>query len=102
MGLDIHTIEVAPGSNPTAQPDRVAFAILPNVANVAGGSANTAVATAITGLQLPANYTVEVTPNQDATAFVTAKTQTGFTVNLAPRQTTSTLAAGTFDVTIFA
>ena len=102
MGLDIHTIDVAPGSNPTAQPDRVAFAILPNVPNLAGGSANTPVVTAITGLQLPANYTAQVTPSQDATAFVSGKTQTGFNVTLVPRQTTSTLAAGTFDLLIVA
>lgn len=102
MGLPIHTIDVVPGSSPTAQPDRVIFAILPGVANVAGSGAGAAVVTAVGGLQLPANYTVEVTPNQDAVPFVSGKTQSGFNVTLNPRLAANTLAAGTFDVTIFA
>ena len=102
MGLDIHTIDVVPGSNPTAQPDRVLFALLEGVATVAGGSAGAAVVTAIAGLQLPASYAVQVTPNQDATAFVSGKTNTGFNVTLNPRLAANTLAAGTVDIAIFA
>ena len=102
MGLDIHTIDVVPGSNPTAQPDRVLFALLEGVPTVAGGSAGAAVVTAIAGLQLPANYAVQVTPNQDATAFVSGKTNTGFNVTLNPRLAANTLAAGTVDIAIFA
>lgn len=102
MGLDIHTIEVAPGSNSTAQPDRVVLAILEGVATAAGGSAGASVTTAIAGLQLPANYTVQVTPNQDAVPYVTSKTNSGFNVVLNPRLAANTLAAGTVDITIFA
>ena len=56
------------------------------------------VTTAITGLTLPANsnYGVIVTPNQDAVAYVTSKTTTGFSVVLNPRLAANTLAAGTF------
>ena len=51
---------------------------------------------------LPSNgqYCVSVTPNQSATACVTGKTQSGFSVVLTPVPTTATLAAGTFDVLI--
>jgi hypothetical protein len=102
MGLPVHTVDVAQGSAPLAQPDRVIFAILPGVPNLVGSGAGAAVVTAIAGLQLPASYVVEVTPNQDAVAFVSAKTQAGFNVTLNPRLAANTLAVGTFDVVIFA
>ncbi len=56
----------------------------------------------ITGMTLPASYAVQVEPNSDATAWVTAKTQPGFIVNFSPRLAASTLAAGTADITILA
>lgn len=102
MGLDIHTIDVVPGSNPTAQPDRVLFALLEGVATAVGSGAGVAVVTPISGLQLPANYAVQVTPNQDAVPFVSGKTQSGFNVTLNPRLAANTLAAGTVDIAIFA
>lgn len=102
MGLPVHTVDVAPGSNPLAQPDRVLIALLEGVATAAGGSAGAAVVTAITGLQLPANYAVQVTPSQDAVAFVSSKTNAGFNVTLNPRLAANTLAAGTVDIAIFA
>lgn len=102
MGLDIHTIDVAPGSSPLAQPDRIAFANLPNQANGAGGSAGAAVTVAITGLQLPPTYSVQGCMSQAGDLSVSSKTQTGFTVTLTPPSSSVTLAAGTFDVTIFA
>ncbi|MCG5072269.1 hypothetical protein [Paraburkholderia tagetis] len=102
MNLPVHTLDVAPGSNPLAQPDRVLIALLEGVATAAGGSAGAAVVTAIAGLQLPASYAVQVTPNQDATAFVSGKTNTGFNVTLNPRLAANTLAAGTVDIAIFA
>ncbi|MBJ9663185.1 hypothetical protein EFP18_12150 [Burkholderia glumae] len=102
MGLPIHTVEVLPGSNPPAQPDRVAVALLTAVATAAGSGAGAAVTTAITGLALPATYSVQVTPNQDAVAYVTSKSQSGFSVVLNPRLAANTLAAGTVDITIFA
>jgi hypothetical protein len=102
MNLPVHTLDVAPGSNPLAQPDRVLIALLEGVATAAGGSAGAAVVTPIGNLQLPASYAVQVTPNQDATAFVSGKTNTGFNVTLNPRLAANTLAAGTVDIAIFA
>ncbi|WP_186095684.1 hypothetical protein [Burkholderia gladioli] len=102
MGLPIHTVEMLPGSNPTAQPDRVAVALLTALATVAGSGAGAAVTTTVTGLSLPPTYNVQVTPNQDAVAYVTSKTQTGFSVVLNPRLAANTLAAGTVDIAIFA
>jgi hypothetical protein len=102
MGQPVHTVDVAPGSNPLAQPDRVLIALLEGIVTAAGGSAGAAVVTPISGLQLPASYAVQVTPNQDATAFVSGKTNTGFNVTLNPRLAANTLAAGTVDIAIFA
>jgi len=102
MGLPVHTLDVAPGSSPTAQPDRVVLAILENVATAAGGGAGASVTTPISGLQLPANYVVQVTPNQDAVPYVTSKTSGGFNVVLNPRLAANTLVAGTVDITILA
>lgn len=48
------------------------------------------------------NYTVQVTPNQDATAYVTNKKPDRFDVVLTSRLAANTLAAGTFDVTVLA
>lgn len=102
MNLPVHTLDVAPGSNPLAQPDRVLIALLEGVATAAGGSAGASVTTAIAGLQLPATYAVQITPNQDAVPYVTSKTQSGFNVVLNPRLAANTLAAGTVDIAIFA
>ena len=50
---------------------------------------------------LPENgYCAVVTPNQSATAYVTGKTTSGFSVVLVPLPSTATLTAGTFDVLI--
>ena len=100
MSKPIHTIDVLPGTT-QAQQDRIFFANLVNIANVAGGSAGASVTTAVAVANLPANYTVTVTPNQDCTDYVINKTQTGFSVVLTPHASGVTLAAGTFDVVIF-
>ena len=81
-----------------------------NQTNTAGGGAGQSVTTSLaTTFQdqygvgvLPANgqYCVSVTPNQSATAYVTGKTTSGFSVVLTPVPTTATLTAGTFDLTI--
>jgi hypothetical protein len=66
------------------------------------GGAGTSVEVAVTGLELPETYTVNVTPDQDAVCNVTDKTQDGFTITLYPRLAASTLVAGTVDVQIMA
>ena len=102
MGFDLHTIDIKSGSTLPSQQDRLAVGMLTNVANVAGSGAGASVVTAVTFSSgaLPVSYNVQVTPNQDATAFVTAKTTSGFNVTLTPRLAANTLAAGTFDLIV--
>jgi hypothetical protein len=103
MGLDIHTIDLKAGSSALSEQDRIKMIILEAVANVIGGGAGQSVVTAVGGFtNLPANgnYAVVVTPNQDAVAYVSGKTSTGFNVTLNPRLAANTLAAGTFDLLV--
>jgi hypothetical protein len=52
--------------------------------------------------ELPANYVPVVNPGQtNVTWYVSAKTGSGFTVNLVPLSTSIAVAAGTFDVVVF-
>lgn len=51
---------------------------------------------------LPGKFSVAVAPSEDCTSWITNKSNTGFTVNFAPRLAANTLAAGTFDLTISA
>lgn len=80
-----------------------------NQTNSAGGGAGQSVTVSLaTTFQdqfgngvLPENgYCVSVTPNQSATAYVTGKTTSGFSVVLVPVPTTATLAAGQFDILV--
>lgn len=75
-----------------------------DIENPAGGSAGALVDVTVEFDEpLPSyvtSYNVQVTPNQDATVFVTSKEVTGFTITLRPRLATDTLAAGTLDVLI--
>lgn len=102
MARNIHTIKVPDGALPSLE-DRVVVGVLSNVANAAGGGAGEAVSVAVGGFaDLPANYAVLVSPGQDATWFVSAKSAAGFTVTLNPRLAAGTLAAGSFDVVVVA
>jgi len=103
MALDFHTVSRPTGSSPTAQSDRVIVANQTAVANAAGSGAGASVVTAVSFTGLPASYSVFVQPaSQDVNAFVTAKTNTGFTVTLVPNVATYTIVAGTFDVLVVA
>lgn len=98
----IHTrnIGILPGSL-SDDPSQHIFGRF-RIAHAIGAGAGLAVATPVTAIkELPPNYTVLVVPNQDATVWITAKTQAGFTINQAPRLAADTLAAGTVDVLIF-
>jgi len=99
--LDQHTIEIPDDALPARQ-DRTTIGSIPGVANVAGGSAGAAVVTAVAMKNLPESYSVLVNPGQDATWFVSGKTNSGFNVTLNPRLSTNTLAAGSFDVVVIA
>lgn len=95
----VHHIETPAGSAPNTN-DRVVIGTLADVANGAGGGAGLSVTVSVAMAGLPAKYSVSVTPNQDAVAFVTNKASTGFDVTLNPRLAANTLSAGTFDVTV--
>lgn len=103
MSFDVHTVSVVKGSTAQAQQDRQIIGFQHAVANGVGGGAgqSVTVAVAFTG-ELPASYGVQISPSQDAVAFVSAKTQNGFNVTLNPRLAANTLAAGTFDVLVYA
>lgn len=99
MSLNQHSIAILPPSIPS-QLDRLVVGFLPNVANVIGSAAGASVTTAVALKDLPAKYSVIVTPSQDAVAYVSAKTTSGFNVVLSPRLAANTLAVGTFDVIV--
>jgi hypothetical protein len=101
MAIDLHTIELV-GNSQVAMGDRILIGVQAGLANAAGGSAGASVTVAVNFAagSLPSNYAVLVTPAQDATAFVTAKTSNGFNVTLVPRLASATLAASTFDVAV--
>ena len=101
MGQDVHTVEVPNGFVPLNNPDRVLLGRL-SVAIVAGAAASDSVVTNVTGLDLPPSYAAFALPEQDAVAFVTAKTNSGFTLTVNPRLATETVASGNVDVLIFA
>ena len=101
MSLVQHAISLAQPTDPS-QIDRLVVGFKVNIANVAGSGAGASVTTAVAFTDLPAKYAVHVTPSQDATFYVTSKTNSGFNVVLNPRLAANTLAAGTFDVTVIA
>ena len=101
MSKDLHTLDVLVGSI-IAKQDRIVLGLQQNVANSIGAGAGLAVVVAVAFSGLPTNYCVVVDPGQDATAYITGKTASGFNVNLLPRLAANTLAAGVFSVAVFA
>lgn len=102
MSIDLHTVSLIPGTQ-LIQSDRVLLGQLLGVANAAGESAGAAVAVPVSFADsLPPNYFVDVCPSADVTWYITAKTSSGFTVNLNPRLAANTIGAGTFDVRVTA
>lgn len=102
MSKAIHTVSLPAQSDPLSQEDRVVLLVKKALANAAGSGAGAAVTIAVTGLQLPASYVVQAMPSQDATIWISGRSQTGFTINLAPRLAANTLASGTVDVLVLA
>lgn len=101
MAFDYHTVSLGKGSSALSKKDRVGLAVLIQSAYGAGGGAGAAVTLAVTGLSLPAKYAVLIGDlGQDATAFISARTQVGFTLNIRPRLAANTLAAGAVDLVI--
>jgi hypothetical protein len=110
MPLDLHTVEIIDNSQ-ISFTDRVRVGVQNAVANVAGAAAGDTVTVAVAfGHELPASYTVLVTPSQACSWSVTSKASTGFNVVLTPLVTVGagatavagTIAAGTFDVLVVA
>ncbi len=102
MALDLHTLSLIKGTS-LAQSDRLLFGQQLGIANAAGSGAGAAVTVAVAFAgELPPKYNVSVDPGQDATWYITGKTNTGFNVVLNPRLAANTLAAGTINVSVFA
>jgi len=102
MAIDKHTVAVLDGSSATFT-DRTVIGVLICVANAAGSGAGGSVTTAVAFAEpLPASYTAVVQPNQDAVAYLSGKTTAGFNVVMNPRLAANTLAAGAFDVILYA
>lgn len=100
MTFPVHTVQVKKGSD-LSRVDQIDLYLKKQIANAAGSSAGAAVAVAVAA-PLPAKYAVFVSPSQDATWWITNRTQAGFTINLAPRLAANTLAAGTLDLMVLA
>ena len=100
MALEQHTVSVPTGAMP-ARTDRTIIGSVPNVPNAAGAAGAT-VSTAVAMSGLPAAYSVTVNPGQAAFWWVSNKTSSGFTVNLAPTTSSASIAAGTFDAVVVA
>jgi hypothetical protein len=100
MAIVKHLISMLDGSSGDFS-DRVIAGLQLGVPNAAGSGEGATVSTVVTFPEpLPPSFTVLVQCNQDAVAYVTSKTTFGFTVNIAPRLATETIAAGSFDVTV--
>lgn len=102
MAIDKRVLHTLDGTS-AAFTDRVIVGYQIGVANVAGSGAGAAVMTAVTFAEsLPSSYAVFVAPNQDAVAYVSSKTTSGFNVVMNPRLAANTLAAGAFDLLLVA
>jgi hypothetical protein len=97
----MHTISVLDLANGFARADRIIMGLI-TVSYGAGGGAGAAVTAAVTLGDLPATYSVFTGASADATAYVSAQTSTGFTLNVSPRLAANTLAAGSMKVLILA
>lgn len=102
--FEVSKVTFVGGSMP-ADRNRLTVYSAYGIANGAGGGAGQSVAVAVSipadnNVSLPSNgnYLVDVELSQDATYYISAKSATGFTVNIQPRLASQTIAAGTFNV----
>lgn len=86
------------------QADQVMLGLQGQVPHGAGGGAGQAVTIAVTFAtgELPATYSVFANASQDATAYVSSKTSSGFNVTITPRLAATTLGSGTVDLLVVA
>lgn|SRR5487761_1936274 len=105
MGFPIHTIVIPAGMDGYSEGAWIKQGLMlavPYVAGVGGGAiVSTPIAFAATA-DMPANYGVFVEVGADVTAYISAKTAAGFTLNIEPRLSASTVAAGTANILIVA
>lgn len=102
MALDKHLVQVMDGA-PSAWSDRVIAGQQLSVVTAVGGGAGATVATVIAFAEpLPPAYQVVVSPALAVVWWITARTASGFTVNIAPLLAATTLAASTIDVLVLA
>lgn len=103
MSIVKHRISVLDPQAGTDFYDKTILGQKIGVVTAAGGGAGATVSTAITFAEgLPANYQVIASFNLAAAIWITAKTSTGFTVNVAPLLAATTLGAGALDVLVLA
>ncbi len=104
MSIDLHTVSLVAGTTPLRS--NALFVGAMTVSNAVGSAAGASVTVSVAapaGKAFPGSaYKVVATPNQDAVAFVTGKSASGFTLTLNPRLAANTLAAGTVDLMIIA
>ena len=99
MPIYQHTID-RPSGDIQAYGDKTLVGVHLTAANAAGAGATVATAVSFSGL--PASYAVNVTPSQACFATVSGKTTAGFNVVLTPKDGSTTLSSGTFDVVVVA
>jgi hypothetical protein len=101
VSTPVHVTDILDGSTPLSWSDRIRLGVKLALANAAGSTAGSPVAVPVTFSEaLPPQYAVSVDAGQECISWVTAKTGSGFTVNLAPYPSTATLAAGSINVTV--
>lgn len=99
MGIAYHSIYSPDGAGLNLF-DRAVVGTLTAVYTV-GASAGAASTIAVAWTEpVPTPYAVVMSPVEDSTYFITAKTTVGFTLNVAPRLAASTLAGGSVELII--
>lgn len=99
MGISYHSIYAPDGAGLNLS-DRVVAGTVTAVYTL-GASAGAASTIAVTWAEpIPTPYAVVMSPVEDSTYFISAKTTVGFTLNVAPRLAASTLAGGSVELII--
>lgn len=99
MGIAYHNLYVADGTGLNVA-DRVFLGTVTAI-YAAGGGAGAASTIAVTWTEaVPVPYTAVMSPVEDCTYFISAKTNLGFTLNVLPRLAANTLAGGTVKLLI--
>jgi hypothetical protein len=99
MGLAYHDLYSVDGQLLNTF-DRAYFGTV-TVTYAAGGGAGSAVTATVSWTEpVPTPYCAIMSPVEDCTYFISAKTTLGFTLNVLPRLAANTLAGGTVEILI--